>query len=209
MRADLASPNRPLKCHSTPSLAQGSIAPEKRMRALLLQVLYSVRSERQLVEQIQCNLRFRWFVGPAIEDPVWNHAVFSKNRDRLIAHEAVSELFNATVALADQRGLLSGEHFSVDGTLIQGWASDKSMRRKHGSDSGQPPSDWRGQSRSNDTHASTTDTESRLYRKSRAAPALPGYLGHVLTAYRCHRCRPCWLPTDQRRLRPATRWCAC
>ncbi|HRD98553.1 MAG TPA: IS5 family transposase [Rubrivivax sp.] len=158
-----------------------SIAPEKLMRAMLLQVLYSVRSETQLVEQIQYNLLFRWFVGLAIEDAVWNHSVFSKNRDRLIEHDAVTELFNATVEMAEKRGLLSGEHFSVDGTLIQAWASHKSMRRKDGSDDGRPPEDWRGEPRSNDTHESTTDPESQLYRKSNAAPALPSYLGHVLT----------------------------
>jgi transposase len=158
-----------------------SIAPEKLMRAMLLQVLYSVRSERQLVEQIQYNLLFRWFVGLAIEDTVWNHSVFSKNRDRLIEHDAVTELFNATVEMAEQRGLLSGEHFSVDGTLIHAWASHKSMRRKDGSDDERPPEDWRGEPRSNDTHESTSDPESRLYRKSNAAPALPSYLGHVLT----------------------------
>jgi transposase len=158
-----------------------SVAPEKLMRAMLLQVLYSVRSERQLVEQIQYNLLFRWFVGLAIEDSVWNHSVFSKNRDRLIEHDAVTELFNATVEMADKRGLLSGEHFSVDGTLIQAWASHKSMRRKDGSDDGRPPEDWRGEPRSNDTHESTSDPQSRLYRKSHAAPALPSYLGHVLT----------------------------
>lgn len=158
-----------------------SIAPEKLMRAMLLQVLYSVRSERQLVEQIQYNLLLRWFVGLAIEDNVWNHSVFSKNRDRLIEHDAVTELFNATVEMADKRGLLSGEHFSVDGTLIQAWASHKSMRRKDGSDDGRPPEDWRGEPRSNDPHESASDLESRLYRKSNAAPALPSYLGHVLT----------------------------
>lgn len=163
-----------------------SIAPEKLMRAMLLQVLYSVRSERQLVEQIQYNLLFRWFVGLAIEDTVRNHSVFSKNRDRLIEHDAVTELFNATVEMAEQRRLLSGEHFSVDGTLIQAWASHKSMRRKVGSDDGRPPEDWRGQPRSNDTHESTSDPDSRLYRKSHAAPALPSYLGHVLTDNR-HR----------------------
>jgi IS5 family transposase len=112
---------------------------------------------------------------------VWNHSVFSKNRDRLIEHDAVTELFNATVEMASKRGLLSGEHFSVDGTLIQAWASHKSMRRKDGSDDDRPPEDWRGEPRSNDTHQSTTDPESRLYRKSNAAPALPSYLGHVLT----------------------------
>lgn len=99
----------------------------------------------------------------------------------LIEHDAVTELFNATVAMADKRGLLSGEHFSVDGTLIQAWASRKSMRRKEGSDDARPPEDWRGEPRSNDTHQSITDPESRLYRKSNAAPALPSYLGHVLS----------------------------
>jgi len=158
-----------------------SIAPEKLMRAMLLQVLYSVRSERQLVEQIQYNLLFCWFVGLAIEDTVWNHSVFSKNRDRLIEHDAVTELFNAAVQMADKRGLLWGEHFSVDGTLIQAWASHKSMRRKDGADDDRPPEDWRGEPRSNDTHESTSDPESRLYRKSHAAPPLPSYLGHVLT----------------------------
>jgi transposase len=158
-----------------------SIAPEKLMRAMLLQILYSVRSERQLVEQIQYNLLFRWFVGLAIEDVVWNHSVFSKNRDRLIEHDVITELFNATIEMADKRGLLSGEHFSVDGTLIQAWASHKSLRSKDGSDDDRPPEDWHGQSRSNDTHESTTDPDARLYRKSQAAPALLSYLGHVLT----------------------------
>jgi transposase len=158
-----------------------SIAPEKLVRAMLLQVLYSVRSERQLVEQIQYNLLFRWFVGLAIEDAVWNHSVFSKNRDSLIEHDVVTQLFNATVEMADKQGLLSGEHFSVDGTLIQAWAGQKSVRRKDGADDGRPPEDWRGEKRSNETHQSTTDPESRLYRKSNAAPAVPSFLGHILT----------------------------
>jgi transposase len=158
-----------------------SIAPEKLIRAMLLQVLYSVRSERQLVEQISYNLLFRWFVGLAIDDSVWNHSVFSKNRDRLIEHDAVTDLFNETVEMAHQRGLLSGEHFSVDGTLIQAWASHKSIRRKDGSDDGRPPENWHGEPRSNETHQSRTDPESQLYRKSQAAPAQPSYLGHVLT----------------------------
>ena len=158
-----------------------SIAPEKLMRAMLLQVLFSIRSERQLVEQITYNLLFRWFVGLSIDEVVWNHSVFSKNRDRLIEHEAVTELFNATVQMADKRGLLSGEHFSVDGTLIKAWASHKSMRRKDGSDDDRPPDDWRGEPRSNATHESKTDGESRLYRKSNAAPAQPSFLGHVLS----------------------------
>ena len=107
--------------------------------------------------------------------------MFSKNRDRLIEHDAVTTLFNATVEMAEQRGLLSGEHFSVDGTLIQAWAGHKSVRRKDGSDDDRPPEDWHGEPRSNDTHESKTDPEARLYRKSNAAPALLSYLGHVLT----------------------------
>lgn len=158
-----------------------SIAPEKLMRAMLLQVLYSVRSERQLVEQINYNLLFRWFVGLSIDDTVWNHSVFSKNRDRLIEHDAITQLFNATVEMAQARGLLSGEHFSVDGTLIQAWASHKSVRRKDGSDDDRPPDNWHGEPRSNDTHESTTDPDARLYRKSNVAPALLSFLGHALT----------------------------
>ena len=158
-----------------------SIAPEKLMRAMLLQVLYSIRSERLLVEQISYNLLFRWFVGLSIEDAVWNHSVFSKNRDRLITFDAVTELFNATVEMAATQGLLSGEHFSVDGTIIQAWASHKSVRRKDGSDDDRPPDNWHGEKRRNATHASVTDSESRLYRKSSVAPAQLSYLGHVLT----------------------------
>jgi transposase len=158
-----------------------SIAPEKLMRAMLLQVLYSVRSERQLVEQINYNLLYRWFVGLSIDDAVWNHSVFSKNRDRIIEHEVITEIFNATVQMAKDKGYLSGEHFSVDGTLIKAWAGHKSIRRKDGSDEGRPPENWHGEKRSNDTHESKTDPESRLYRKSNAAPAVPSYLGHILT----------------------------
>ena len=127
------------------------------MRAMLLQERYSVCSARPRVEQIQDNLLVRWFVGPAIEDPVWSHAVFTKNRDRMMEHEAASGRFNATGAMAEQRGLLSGEHFSVRGTLIQAWASDKRMARNDGSDGDQRSGDWRGRSRSNDTHRSMTD----------------------------------------------------
>lgn len=158
-----------------------SIAPEKLMRAMLLQVLYSIRSERQLVEQIQYNLLFRWFVGLAIDDKVWNHSVFSKNRDRLIEHEVVTTFFEQTVEMARQRNLLSEEHFSVDGTLIQAWAGHKSLRRKDGSDDDQPPESWHGQKRSNKTHESKTDPDSQLCRKSDAAPAILGYQGHVLS----------------------------
>jgi transposase len=166
---------------------RASIAPEKLMRALLLQVFYSVRSERMLAEQMRYNLLFRWFVGLAIDDPVWDHSVFSKNRDRLLAHEVVETFFTEVMTLADKRGLLSKEHFSVDGTLIQAWASHKSFVPKEGSDD-QPPqgggrnaqANWKGKPRSNDTHASTTDSDARLYKKSDKMPALLCYQGHVL-----------------------------
>ena len=150
-----------------------SIAPEKLIRALLLQVFYSVRSERQLMEQLRYNLLFRWFVGLALDDAVWDHSVFSKNRDRLLAHEVVESFFTEVMALADKQGLLSREHFCVDGTLIQAWASQKSFRPKDGSDDQTPSgsrrnaqADWKGRPRSNDTHASMTDPDARLYRKS-------------------------------------------
>jgi transposase len=107
-----------------------SIAPEKLIRALLLHVFYSVRSERQLCEQLRYNLLFRWFVGLALDDPIWDHSTFSKNRDRLLAHQVVEGLFSEIMRLADARGLLSQEHFSVDGTLIQAWASQKTQRRQ-------------------------------------------------------------------------------
>lgn len=166
---------------------RSSIAPEKLMRALLLQVFYSIRSERQLMEQMRYNLLYRWFVGLAIDDEVWNHSVFSKNRDRLLAHEVVESFFGEVVALAEKQGLLSKEHFSVDGTLIQAWASQKSFRPK-GPDDDEPPSDggrnaerdWKGAPRSNDTHASTTDPDARLYRKSHNTGAILSYQGHIL-----------------------------
>ncbi|WP_429547961.1 IS5 family transposase [Paraburkholderia youngii] len=165
---------------------RASIAPEKLMRALLLQVFYSVRSERMLMEQMQYNLLFRWFVGLAIEDTVWNHSVFSKNRDRLLEHEVVESFFTEVMTLADRQGLLSREHFSVDGTLIQAWASHKSFRRKDGSDD--PPAgggrnaeaDWKGERRSNDTHESSTDADARLFKKSKQSPAILCYQGHIL-----------------------------
>lgn len=164
-----------------------SIAPEKLLRALLLQVFYSVRSERQLMEQIRYNLLFRWFVGLAIEDTVWDHSVFSKNRDRLLENEVIESFFTEVMAVADKAGVLSKEHFSVDGTLIQAWASQKSFRRKDGCDDQTPngggrnaQADWKGKPRSNDTHASTTDPDSRLYRKSDNTASILCYQGHVL-----------------------------
>jgi len=164
-----------------------SIAPEKLIRALLLQVFYSVRSERQLCEQLGYNLLFRWFVGLALEDPVWDHSTFSKNRDRLLAHRVVEGFFAEVLRQAEAKGLLSKEHFSVDGTLIQAWASQKSFRPKDGSDDQRPggggrnaQADWKGQARSNDTHASTTDRDARSYRKSHNTAATLCYQGHVL-----------------------------
>jgi len=114
-----------------------SIAPEKLIRALLLQVFFSIRSERQLCEQLRYNLLFRWFVGVALDDPIWDHSTFSKNRDRLLAHQVVEGFFAEVLRLADSRGLLSKEHFSVDGTLIQAWASIKSFKPKRASKKGQ------------------------------------------------------------------------
>lgn len=164
-----------------------SIAPEKLMRALLLQVFYSVRSERQLMEQMRYNLLFRWFVGLALDEVTWDHSVFSKNRDRLLANEVTEAFFAEVMALADEKGLLSKEHFSVDGTLIQAWASQKSFRPKDGSNDQTPSgggrnaqADWKGRPRSNDTHESTTDPDARLYRKSNNTASILCYQGHAL-----------------------------
>jgi len=155
-----------------------SIAPEKLLRAMLLQIFYSVRSERQLMEQTQYNLLFRWFIGLAMDDAVWVPTVFTKNRERLIEHDAVIELFNQVLEMANEKNLLSGEHFSVDGTLIQAWAGQKSFVRKDGSDDN--GGNFKGQTRSNDTHESTTDADARLYRKGKTASELR-YMGHTLT----------------------------
>jgi transposase len=166
---------------------RASIAPEKLMRALLLQVFYSVRSERQICEQLRYNLLFRWFVGLAMDDAVWDHSVFSKNRDRLLENAVVEAFFTEVMRLADAKGLLSKEHFSVDGTLIQAWASHKSFRPKDGSDDQTPSgpgrnaqADWKGKPRSNDTHQSTTDPDARLFRKSFNTASILCYQGHVL-----------------------------
>jgi transposase len=166
-----------------------SIAPEKLLRAMLLQVLYSVRSERQLMEQVQYNLLFRWFIGLSMDDSVWVPTVFTKNRERLIEHDAVIKFFNEVVEIAQQRDLLSGEHFSVDGTLIQAWAGHKSFVLKDDDRGGGGSSDnagtstgadFKGQRRSNDTHASKTDGDARLYRKGNTASELR-YMGHTLS----------------------------
>jgi transposase len=160
-----------------------SIAPEKLLRAMLLQVLFSVRSERQLMEQVHYNLLFRWFIGLAMDDVVWVPTVFTKNRERLIEHDAVIKFFNELVAIAQQRNLLSGEHFSVDGTLIQAWAGHKSFvpkDDKQDGDGGTTAGDFKGQRRSNDTHESKTDGDARLFRKGNTASELR-YMGHTLS----------------------------
>ncbi len=162
-----------------------SIAPQKLLRAMLLQVLYSVRSERLLMEQVQYNLLFRWFIGLSMDDSVWVPTVFSKNRQRLIEHDAVVAFFNEVLAQAERKNWLSKEHFSVDGTLIQAWASHKSFvpkaARDDDADGGgsSDGSDFRGQPRSNDTHESKTDPDSRLYRKGKTASEMR-FIGHTL-----------------------------
>ena len=158
-----------------------SIAPERLLRALLLQVFYSVRSERLLMEQLNYNLLFRWFVGLEIDDAVWNHAVFSKNRDRLLNQDLAQKFFAHVKAQA--AGLMSDEHFTVDGTLIEAWAGQKSFRRKDDGGSG-GGGDFHGEPRSNQTHASRTDPEARLYKKSAGQEAKLSYLGHTLVENR-------------------------
>ena len=162
-----------------------SIAPEKLLRALLLQALFSVRSERQLMEQITYNMMFRWFVGLSMDAPVWDVTVFTKNRDRLLAGDIARGFLAAILVNPKVKPLLSDEHFSVNGTLIEAWASMKSFRPKDGS--GGPPApgrngevDFRGEPRSNDTHASTTDPDARLYKKAAGQAAKLCHMGHVL-----------------------------
>ncbi len=155
-----------------------SIPPERLLRALLLQVLYSIRSERQLMEQIDYNLLYRWFIGLNPDDAVWDTTVFTKNRDRLLAGEVSQRLLEAVLRQASEHQLLSEEHFTVDGTLIEAWASRKSFVPKD-----PPPSTGtgvRGKKLLRDTHASKTDPEARLYKKSAAAESRPSYLGHVM-----------------------------
>jgi transposase len=165
------------------AVGRPSIPPERLFRALLLQAFYSIRSERLLMEQLDYNLLFRWFVGLEIDEAVWNHAVFSKNRDRLLNQE-VAQLFFAQVK-AQAAGLLSDEHFTVDGTLIEAWAGHKSFRRKDDSADGPDAGrDFHGEKRSNETHESKTDPESRLYKKSYGQEAKLSYLGHTLVENR-------------------------
>ena len=157
-----------------------SIAPEKLLRAMLLQVLFSVRSERQLMEQVQYNLLYRWFIGLSMDDSVWVPTVFTKNRERLIKHDAVIEFFNEVVNIAKKKDWLSGEHFSVDGTLIQAWAGHKSFVRKDEDQGNGEGGNFKGEQRSNDTHESKTDPDARLYRKGLTASELR-FMGHTLS----------------------------
>lgn len=147
---------------------RASIAPERLIRASLLQIVYTIRSERQLVEHIHFNMLYRWFVGLEMEDAVWHATTFTKNRARLLEHDAFTEFFEAVVGMARKRQLLSDEHFSVDGSLVDAWASQKSFRPRDEDDNPPPTSgqDFRGEKRSNDTHQSRTDPEAELMRKS-------------------------------------------
>ena len=167
-------------------IGRPSIPPEMLLRAMLLQAFYSIRSERQLMERLEFDLLFRWFVGLGVDDPAWDHSTFSKNRDRLLEGDVAAKLLCAVLAQPRVKRLLSTEHFSVDGTLIEAWASMKSFRPKDGSD--EPPSeggrnaetDFRGERRSNATHASTTDPDARLYRKGDGKEAKLCFMGHAL-----------------------------
>ncbi len=173
-----------------------SIPPERLLRALLLQMLYTVRSERMLMEQLDYNLLFRWFVGLSTNEPVWHPTVFTKNRDRLLQGAVAEEFFSLIVRQAREKKLLSDEHFTVDGTLVEAWAGHKSFQKKRRDDDhdplNPPPSDrgsnptvnWRKEKRSNETHESITDSMARLFKKARGAEARLGYLGHVLTENR-------------------------
>ncbi len=163
-----------------------SVPPEKLLRALLLQVFYSVRSEALLMEQLDYNLLFRWFVGLSMDELVWDATTFTKNRDRLLEGDIAHEFFAAITEQARTRGLLSDEHFTVDGTLLEAWASQKSFQRKDhptppsDDDPGNPTVDFHGERRSNATHASTTDPEARLCRKGKGREAKLAYLGNLL-----------------------------
>lgn len=166
-----------------------SIPPEKLLRALLLQLLYSVRSERLLMEELDYNILYRWFVGLSLDDPVWDATTFSKNRDRLLVGDIADAFFAEVLAAIKAEGLLSDEHFTVDGTLLEAWASHKSFKPKRGG--GPPPEDpknptvnFHGERRRNDTHGSTTDPDARLYKKAGGREAKLAYLGHLLTENR-------------------------
>lgn len=167
-------------------LGRPSIAPERLLRAMLLQAFYGIRSERQLMDRMEFDLLFRWFVGLGVDDPAWDHSSFSKNRDRLLEGEIAAKFLSAVVAQPRVKRLLSSDHFSVDGTLLEAWASIKSFRRKDGGDNDaagpgrNAERNFHKEKRSNETHRSITDPEARLYRKGDGQPAKLCYMGHVL-----------------------------
>ena len=171
------------------TMGRPSIPPEKLLRALLLQLLYSIRSERLLMEELDYNILYRWFVGLSLDDAVWDATTFTKNRDRLLDGDIAEAFFAEVLAAIKDDGLLSDEHFTVDGTLLEAWASHKSFKPKGGSE--RPPDDpknptvnFHGETRRNDTHQSTTDPDARLYKKAIGREARLGYLAHLLTENR-------------------------
>lgn len=169
------------------TVGRPSIPPERLLRAQLLQMFYSIRSERLLMEQLEYNLLFRWFVGMEMDEPVWNVTVFTKNRDRLLNQEIACSFCRRVVERAQD--LMSDEHFTVDGTLIEAWASQKSFQRTEGG-TDSDGRDFRGQQRTNDTHVSKTDPDARLYRRSHHGEARLSYVGHVLIENRHGLIRP-------------------
>jgi transposase len=170
------------------SLGRPSIPPEKLLRASLLQAFYTIRSERQLMERLEFDLLFRWFVGLGIDDAVWDHSVFSKNRDRLLEGEIAAKFMAAVLTQPNVKQLLSMDHFSVDGTLVEAWASMKSLKPKKARGNNEPSTsggrneevDFRGEKRSNQTHASTSDPDAMLYRKGSGMEAKLCFIGHAL-----------------------------
>ena len=169
-----------------PRLGRPSIAPERLLRAMLLQAFYGIRSERQLMERMEFDLLFRWFVGLGVDEAAWDHSSFSKNRDRLLEGEIAAKFLSAVVSQPKVKRLLSSDHFSVDGTLLEAWASIKSFRRKDGGDNDasgpgrNAERNFHKEKRSNETHRSVTDPEARLYRKGDGQPARLCYMGHAL-----------------------------
>jgi transposase len=167
-------------------IGRPSIPPEQLLRALLLQSLYTIRSERLLMEEIDYSILFRWFIGLSLDEPMWSPTTFSKNRDRLLEGDIAAAFFDAVRAQAEAAGLLCDEHFTVDSTMLEAWASLKSFQRKDAGpsappdDPGNPTVDFHGETRKNDTHASTTDPDAQLYRKGKGKEAKLAYLGHVL-----------------------------
>src|SRR6187200_626602 len=167
-------------------IGRPSIPPEQLLRALLVQTLYTIRSERLLMDEIDYSILFRWFIGLGLDEPIWSPTTFSKNRDRLLTGDIASAFFDAVLRQAREAALLSDEHFTVDGTLLEAWAGLKSFQRTDADppappdDPGNPTVNFHGETRTNDTHASTTDPDAQLYRKGKGKEAKLAYLGHVL-----------------------------